>query len=179
MNVEINHLEKQEDLAILNFKKQIAIDEINEIAKGWAANRTELNIIQSAKQKYQEKYLSKVIAYTSNYFSKMTHGNYQNVFAPTNNKRFQVEDKTHIRYNVDELSQGTIDQLYIALRLAIAKVMHETHRLPILVDDAFVHFDDKRLEEGLALLKETSALQQVLFFTCKLSIYKQLKSQKL
>src|SRR5699024_2424283 len=80
---------------------------------------------------------------------------------------FQVEAKGNIRYTVDELSQGTVDQLYVSLRLAIAKVMMNTYQVPLLIDDAFVHFDDVRMKDALAVLDEITKEQHEILLTCK------------
>ncbi len=65
------------------------------------------------------------------------------------------------------LSQGTNDQLYLALRLAICQlVLPDGAQCPIILDDALVNFDDKRMAAALDVLKELSDTRQVLLFTC-------------
>ncbi len=62
-------------------------------------------------------------------------------------------------------SDGTVDQLYLALRLAVAEEL--TPDAPLILDDALVRFDDKRLETALDILKETAQNKQVILFTCQ------------
>ncbi len=62
-------------------------------------------------------------------------------------------------------SDGTIDQLYLALRLAVAQEL--TPEAPLVLDDALVRFDDKRLSLALEVLREESQSKQVLLFTCQ------------
>ena len=62
-------------------------------------------------------------------------------------------------------SEGTVDQLYLALRLAVANEL--TPEAPLILDDALVRFDDTRLESAIAILKEESSTKQVLLFTCQ------------
>ena len=62
-------------------------------------------------------------------------------------------------------SEGTVDQLYIALRLAVAEEL--TPDTPLVLDDALVRFDDKRLKNALQVLEETSQTRQVILFTCQ------------
>ena len=62
-------------------------------------------------------------------------------------------------------SDGTVDQLYLALRLAVAEEL--TPEAPFVLDDALVRFDDKRLETALDILKETAQNKQVILFTCQ------------
>ena len=69
---------------------------------------------------------------------------------------------------VHSLSGGTIDQIYLALRLALAGVLSE-ERLPLLLDDAFAQYDDKRMTEALTYLGEEcdgDSIGQILMFTC-------------
>ncbi len=62
-------------------------------------------------------------------------------------------------------SDGTIDQLYLALRLAVAEEL--TPQAPLVLDDALVRFDDARLETALEILKESAETKQVILFTCQ------------
>jgi uncharacterized protein YhaN len=62
-------------------------------------------------------------------------------------------------------SDGTVDQLYLALRLAVAKTLSPD--APLVLDDALVRFDDQRLAAAMALLKEEAKSKQVLLFTCQ------------
>ena len=62
-------------------------------------------------------------------------------------------------------SDGTVDQLYLALRLAVAEELIPAS--PLVLDDAFVRFDDTRLAQALAVLQEYSNNRQVILFTCQ------------
>ena len=62
-------------------------------------------------------------------------------------------------------SDGTADQLYLALRLAVAKAL--TPAAPLVLDDALVRFDDTRLKAALDILKEEAQHKQILLFTCQ------------
>lgn len=66
------------------------------------------------------------------------------------------------------LSQGTKDQLYLALRLSIADlVLPEGTACPLVLDDALVAFDDRRLELALELLCQLTERRQVILFSCQ------------
>ena len=62
-------------------------------------------------------------------------------------------------------SDGTADQLYLALRLAVAEEL--TPQAPLVLDDAFVRFDDDRLKEVLQVLNQSGERKQVILFTCQ------------
>ena len=65
------------------------------------------------------------------------------------------------------LSRGTAEQLYLAVRLAVCNMtLGGEERAPLLLDDALVNFDDKRMELALELLRELGEERQILLFSC-------------
>lgn len=62
-------------------------------------------------------------------------------------------------------SDGTVDQLYLALRLAVAEAL--TEDAPVILDDALVRFDDTRLKSALNILRQEAQKKQVILFTCQ------------
>ena len=62
-------------------------------------------------------------------------------------------------------SDGTVDQLYLALRLAVAEEL--TPNAPIILDDALVRFDDTRMKAALEILRELAENKQIILFTCQ------------
>lgn len=65
------------------------------------------------------------------------------------------------------LSKGTVDQIYLALRLALIESLSTTgERIPMLLDDPLVNYDTVRLERALEVLRELGETTQILFFTC-------------
>jgi len=66
------------------------------------------------------------------------------------------------------LSKGALDQLYLALRLALVqRLSRNGERLPMLLDDPFANYDDVRLRAALVLLREIGREYQILLFTCR------------
>jgi uncharacterized protein YhaN len=68
-------------------------------------------------------------------------------------------------FQLPQLSQGVRDQLYFALRLAAAEEISGHVRLPLLLDDPFVNFDEHRLKATLQMLEKISDSHQVVLFT--------------
>lgn len=65
------------------------------------------------------------------------------------------------------LSQGTADQLYLAVRLAVCELaLPAEDPAPLVLDDALANFDDRRAGLALSLLRDLSRTRQVLLFTC-------------
>jgi uncharacterized protein YhaN len=74
------------------------------------------------------------------------------------NKDEKVEDSG--------MSDGTTDQLYLALRIAsIENYVKDNEPIPIIVDDILVHIDDERSKETLKVLLELSNHTRIIFFT--------------
>lgn len=65
------------------------------------------------------------------------------------------------------LSQGTVDELYFALRLALFEtIVPGENAPPLVLDDVFVNFDDERMKRALDLLLEKSRERQIILFSC-------------
>ena len=64
------------------------------------------------------------------------------------------------------ISRGTIDLIYLAVRLALVEVLTHGRRPPLLFDDPFITFDDRRRDGAMDLLRELSKTHQVILFTC-------------
>ena len=97
----------------------------------------------------------------SQYLSCMTHGKYEEILID-DTFGIRVYDKDIEDYvDLDSLSMGTIDQIYLAFRLSISKIISDKE-IPIVLDSHFDSYDDKRLKESLKMLESQ---QQVLIFT--------------
>lgn len=97
---------------------------------------------------------------------KITDGKYQSVKIDSNLELGVNNPITGELINVNKLSGGTIDQLYFALRFGIIKSMAD-NKLPLILDDCFIQYDDIRLENILRFLVDTSKDRQIILFTCQ------------
>ena len=109
-----------------------------------------------------------VVRLASRYFQLMTDGRYTRVIAPLGESRLEVEQERGDRLPPSALSRGTGEQLYLAMRLALAKVYgNQAVPLPLVADDILVNFDDDRASATAALLSlYASEGHQILAFTC-------------
>jgi uncharacterized protein YhaN len=64
---------------------------------------------------------------------------------------------------LDRLSAGTIDQVYFALRLAVADLLLGKDEVPLLLDDSFALYDELRVKSALTKISER---KQIILFTC-------------
>ena len=68
------------------------------------------------------------------------------------------------KISIDQVSRGTVEQIYFALRMAATEILYD-EEYPIILDDTFVFYDDVRLESTLRWLVKSK--KQVLIFTCQ------------
>lgn len=96
--------------------------------------------------------------------SKISDGRYENViFSDSEGLRVELQNGNYI--SASRLSTGTIDQMYISLRLsALNEITEET--MPIILDEAFAYFDDERLANILRYINNNFKQNQVIIFTC-------------
>ena len=99
----------------------------------------------------------------SELIDKISNHEYQEVTVDEN-LNLKVLQKT--RYvSIENLSAGTMDQMYLALRLAVASLLFPEVKLPIILDDSFALYDDIRTKESLRMLQEQSK-HQIIMLTC-------------
>src|SRR5690606_32108731 len=167
LDVEIDHLESSDEYSrtMHLFEKEKA--SLNKRAYEWARLKLAQSLLKKAKHRYQETYFQDVLSYTKRYFSHLTGGRYINVYGPTATTSFQVEHERKMRYTVEELSKGTVDQLYVARTLALSVVMTRRFVVLLMIDAAFIHFHDDRAARALELLETMAEDQTVMFYTCR------------
>jgi uncharacterized protein YhaN len=119
--------------------------------------------------RYRERHQGPVLRRTSDLFRALTLGRYAGVAAGYDERdqaRLSCVRAAGGEVPIEGLSDGTRDQLYLALRLASLERLAATNDvLPLVVDDVLIHFDDDRARAALAALGELTATTQVLFFS--------------
>ena len=85
------------------------------------------------------------------------------MFSDSEGLRVELENGNYIP--ASRLSVGTIDQMYISLRLSALNEISEEN-MPIILDEAFAYFDDDRLANILKYLKNNISQNQIIIFTC-------------
>lgn len=99
--------------------------------------------------------------------SSITNGRYSTVKVSENMNVMVLDEKSGKMVNAERLSNGTIDQIYFALRLSITdNVLPQNSKLPIILDDCFVQYDFTRLNEIIRYLGDLVDEKQVIIFTC-------------
>jgi len=143
-------------------------DRLEQLAERYAILALADKLIVDTKAIYEQEKQPEVLLRASRFFRQMTGGAYIRVLAPGDSKALLAETKDRTLLDSIYLSRGTQEQLYLAMRFALCDAASPEHPLPLLMDDLFVHFDEKRLKCALPVLEELGATRQVLLFTCHL-----------
>ena len=99
--------------------------------------------------------------------SRMTGGGYSNIYFDRNMRFSATREGDLGPKELEYLSDGTRDQLYLAVRLAVCmQALPQEDPCPIILDDALTCFDDIRAENALRLLLELAENRQIILFTC-------------
>ena len=122
-------------------------------------------LVEEHIKQIKDKRLPQVINEAVSIFKNLTNGTY-NMIHYTENHKIHVKHSNEQVFEPVELSQSTKELLYVALRISLIKVLKPYYPFPVIVDDAFVHFDKYRKERMLKYLRELSEHYQILYFTC-------------
>ncbi|HPA90458.1 MAG TPA: AAA family ATPase [Quisquiliibacterium sp.] len=141
---------------------------IVEHARRYARARLARAVLGDVIQHYREQHQGPILGRASALFARMTVGAFEGLSAEFNDAGQVIMGVRAggVRVPVSGMSRGTVDQLYLALRLAaIAETVRAQEPLPLLIDDLLVHFDDARSAATLQVLAELARDTQVVFFT--------------
>ena len=139
-----------------------------------------IRVMQEAADELRQNFGPKLSQRTAEIFAKLTKNRYRNVVVT---KDFSVsvlaEDDVYYR-DGGYLSNGTVDQVYFSLRLAIVELLagNENRHLPMMLDDIFEQYDEGRTGDGLDFLADYTegGKEQVIFFTCHRYLFEQAKA---
>lgn len=161
--------DKKNDIVRERKEQEDMLVELNELKEKKASNNVELaaldlaiRTIQDLSEEIYDSFGGVLNEQVSALVCKITNGKYSEVRI---DDRLQVMVKSGNSYiGMDYLSMGTIEQIYLALRLSIANVLI-TEDLPIIIDDIFVTYDYQRLYDTVSCLGEYLNRQIIMFTT--------------
>ena len=140
-------------------------ERIAKLEDTYSALTIALETLGTASNELQRRFAPRIAQRAQALFSKLTHGRYDRLQLTQDlSVHAGAQDEDTLRTALWR-SDGTADQLYLALRLAVAAEL--TPNAPLVLDDALVRFDDDRLASALGILKESAQSKQILLFTCQ------------
>lgn len=171
--------------SISNIEKEIS--EIENQVRNLAEIEEEIEFYEDKKRIFNEKILTADIAAEkiaeiadsikgdfmpmlrktiSENFAYVTGGRYKEVFIDEDlNISVVSEDNRDVE--IESLSAGTLDQLYLSLRIGLGSILSGNQNIPIILDDSFVQYDSNRLKKSIEMLSRESERRQIILFTCQ------------
>ena len=127
-----------------------------------------IDTLRQADQEIQSRFSPQLGRLASEYMSAVTGGRYEDVLI---NRDFSARTRTKddaVARDSEYLSAGTLDLMYLAVRLAVCELaMPDGEPCPLILDDALVNLDEDRLDQAMELLKKIAQERQVILFTCR------------
>lgn len=155
---------KLENLAELEEEYAKLEEQMEELIKQNDAIELARNELEKAYHQMKKKVTPQFTDGLSNIMKKISDGKYTNIqFDEKDGIVVELENGSYISANA--LSIGTIDQLYLSLRLSAGENLSK-EPLPILLDETFAYYDDERLKNILEYLNKEYRDRQILLFTC-------------
>lgn len=137
-------------------------DGIQELETDLSAVYLAMDTLQEVTAQVYQEHARKLNDRVSGIVAEITGGKYTGVFLDEN---FQVRIHTPQKLlSIWQVSRGTMEQIYFAVRLACAEFLNPGEPAPLILDDAFLTYDDTRLAQTLGWLRRSG--RQALLFTC-------------
>ncbi len=150
-----------------NLKEQLEeLDEVSEDYREYDKRRSALSLamerLNELSGELRRQLEERLKGEASRILSHITEGKYTQLLIDDGMQMSLLKDGRRI--SLGQLSRGTVEQAYFALRMAACNVLHE-EEYPVILDDTFAYYDDVRLKNVLKWLGENK--RQVLIFTCQ------------
>ena len=143
---------------------------VREAAEEWLRVRVARSMLSAGAERYREANEGVLVARAGELFAELTGGSFEGIGVD-----YSAADEAVLvgvregggRVGVEGMSEGTADQLYLALRLAALEghLAEVEEPLPLVVDDLFITFDDVRARAVLRVLGKLAQRMQVIVFT--------------
>ena len=157
-----NIFPKIDRLANIQEELEYSLEEYNELKNNSEIIDIAKEYLEKAYKNMKENVTPKFSKELSQTISNISDGKYKNMKITDNDIMVEVENGNYV--SASQLSEGTIEQLYFSLRMAILKeISNET--LPIFLDESFVFFDKNRLINTINYLNSNHD-NQIIIFSC-------------
>ncbi len=139
-----------------------------ELLRRYDAYTLAIKTVSEADAELKARFSPELEARAAEIFHILTGGSFEAVRIRNNDFEMEVaRGQASEPHNELTLSQGTLDELYFSLRLALCEmILSGDDAPPMVLDDALVNFDDVRMKRALELLKELSKTRQIILFSC-------------
>lgn len=142
--------------------------ELHRLSRRWAVPALARELLLAAKERFEREGRQGVLRHAGDIFRAVTGDEYTGITLGLDGESFlAMHHSGDLRDPEKQLSQGTREQLYLALRLAfIRNHAEKAESMPVFMDDILVNFDPQRAAAAAGVLATFAETNQLLFFTC-------------
>ena len=141
--------------------------EYAEISAEYDAIALAIDTMRKADEDIQSRFSPALGKLAAEYMQLVTDGKYDGVMLDRDFSATVHEAGGNVPRNAEYLSAGTLDLMYLAVRLAVCSLaLPESANCPLIIDDALVNFDADRRRQAMALLEKIVQERQVILFAC-------------
>ena len=167
LDARIRELEATEELGARRQELAVLEGRARAMARDWAVKALALRLLEETRSRYERERQPDVVRAAERHFERITAGRYSRIVAPPGDASVRVETDGGEGRVTEELSRGTGEQLYLALRFGlIEEFARHAEPLPVVMDDILVNFDAERADRAAAAIRDLAQRHQVLYFTC-------------
>lgn len=167
ITADIERLVSDEHASELRAERAVLVEQLRGTARRWAILTVARTLLGKAQRKYEEEHQPDVLRNAQEFFATVTGGRYVRLISPLGSELITTVASDGSSKTTGQLSRGTEDQLYLALRFGLIREFGaRSAYLPVIVDDILVNFDPERAQRAAAAFTELAQTNQVLVFTC-------------
>jgi uncharacterized protein YhaN len=168
MNQQLKSMVEDRRLAHKRLELGVVERRLRDALDRWRLVTTCEMMLEAVRAFYEREHQPPVLREASGYLKRLTKNRYTRVWTPLGEHRLVIDDADGNSLNVEVLSRGTREQLFLALRLALVSAYaRRGRRLPLVLDDVLVNFDLERAKAAAIVLRDFArAGHQVLIFSC-------------
>lgn len=163
---ELERLESGGDHADRLQRRQELTAQLQRQAEEWTELAMAAALFRRTRELFEREKQPQVLQRASAYFARLTEGRYSRIVAPLGEQKLLAMRPDGETLDPGKLSRGTAEQLYLAMRFAIASEAEHSRLLPLLLDDILVNFDETRTRQTLRLVNELAQTRHIMLFTC-------------
>lgn len=138
---------------------------IGKLNRTYAALELAQATLATATAELQRRFAPQIAKQAQEIFGQLTDGRYDRLTLSQDMSLQAGAEEESVLHTAQWRSEGTVDQMYLSLRIAVSKAL--TPDAPLILDDALVRFDDVRHAAAMEILKQQAQHRQIILFTCQ------------
>ncbi|UUO05046.1 AAA family ATPase [Blastopirellula sp. J2-11] len=168
LKAQLESLEENDRLCLAQLELNEVSTQIEQAIERWQSLAVTANILDQIRRIYETQRQPETLKMASIFMEKLSLSKYVRIWTPLSENTLYVEDAKGRSKSLEHLSEGTREQVFLSVRLALVRTFARQGRvLPVILDDVMVNFDSKRCKATAEVLMSfANEGHQTLVFTC-------------